>query len=56
LDVTAFLAEHPGGKKVLLGKGGTDATKAFDLIHRSSGGIALVEKWPVVRQVGTLCE
>lgn len=54
LDVTAFLSEHPGGKKVLLGKGGTDATKAFDPIHRSSGGIALVEKWPAVRQVGTL--
>merc|ERR1712216_283568 len=57
LDVTAFLSQHPGGEKVLLGKGGTDATAAFDPIHRSSGGIALVESWPAVRQVGTvLCE
>lgn len=56
LDVTAFLAEHPGGEKVLLGKGGTDATKAFDLIHTNSGGIALVEQWPAVRQIGTVRE
>lgn len=32
-DVTKFLAEHPGGKKVLLKAAGTDASKQFDAFH-----------------------
>lgn len=56
LDVTHFLEEHPGGPKAILGKAGLDATKFFDPIHRSSGGIALVDKWPAVRQVGVLVD
>lgn len=32
-DVTKFLEEHPGGKRVILSKAGTDATQAYDAVH-----------------------
>merc|ERR1712086_892080 len=32
-DLTDFLSEHPGGKKVILRYAGRDATPGFDPIH-----------------------
>jgi cytochrome b involved in lipid metabolism len=32
-DLTSFLPEHPGGKKVILNYAGKDATPGFEPIH-----------------------
>ena len=32
-DVTEFLAVHPGGRAILAGVGGTDATTMFETLH-----------------------
>ena len=32
-DVTKFLEEHPGGKRVILSRAGSDATHAYDAVH-----------------------
>jgi cytochrome b involved in lipid metabolism len=35
-DVTPFLDDHPGGKKILLKIGGMDATKEFQKFHNET--------------------
>ena len=35
-DVTKFLAEHPGGPKILKRSGGKDATKSFWKVREST--------------------
>src|SRR5688572_33297427 len=49
-DVTNFLSEHPGGKKVLLKVAGTDATQQFDNFH----ALSILEKYSSQLQIGEL--
>ena len=53
LDVTKFLAHHPGGETVILSRGGSDVTKVFDSIHAASGGLDLL-KHRRIPEVGTV--
>ncbi|KAM0559983.1 hypothetical protein ACHAPJ_003937 [Fusarium lateritium] len=40
-DLTEFLPDHPGGRKVILKNAGKDSTKDFDLIHSTD----VLDKW-----------
>ncbi|KAF9143826.1 hypothetical protein BGX30_014671 [Mortierella sp. GBA39] len=44
-DVSNFLNDHPGGKKIILKNAGTDATKQFDAFHNPG----------VLEKYGALC-
>lgn len=49
-DVTKFLTEHPGGKKVLLKKGGKDASKEFKTFHNAS----IMQRVGLPMQIGVI--
>ncbi|KAI9226968.1 MAG: putative acyl-CoA dehydrogenase [Piptocephalis tieghemiana] len=51
-DVTSFLSEHPGGKKVILKAAGTDATKQFDAFHNA----AVLDQYGPKLLIGTVGE
>jgi len=50
LDVTKFLADHPGGKKPILLFAGKDASTEFNLLHKPD----VVEKYAPEVIIGTL--
>jgi len=35
-DVSAFLPDHPGGKKAIVLYAGKDATEEFDMLHNKN--------------------
>jgi len=49
-DVTKFLHEHPGGKRILMGKAGQDATKEFHSLHAPE----VLERYNPILQIGSL--
>ena len=49
-DVTPFLSEHPGGKKVVVAQAGKDATAKFRLFHQPS----VLKKYGPSLEVGRL--
>jgi succinate dehydrogenase/fumarate reductase flavoprotein subunit len=50
LDVTKFLADHPGGKRAILIYAGKDATEEFNMMHKPE----VVEKYAPETIIGTL--
>jgi len=52
IDVTAFLAMHPGGRKPLLQFAGKDATRAFDRVGHSEAAQILMSNFRVGRVAG----
>ncbi|KAG1417375.1 hypothetical protein G6F58_005548 [Rhizopus delemar] len=50
LDVTDFLADHPGGKKAIMIYAGRDATEEFNMMHKPD----VVEKYAPYAIIGTL--
>ncbi|KAH8699274.1 cytochrome b5-like heme/steroid binding domain-containing protein, partial [Talaromyces proteolyticus] len=49
-DVTSFLAEHPGGGKILKGVAGKDASKKFRKYHRPT----TLQKYDERLRIGSL--
>ena len=52
-DSTAWLADHPGGKKIIMDLAGKDVTKQFNALH-SRGTKKKIKKGKYVTQVGVL--
>ncbi|KAH6569522.1 hypothetical protein BASA50_000152 [Batrachochytrium salamandrivorans] len=50
LDVTGFLADHPGGKKAIMIYAGRDATEEFNMMHKPE----VVAKYAPETVIGTL--
>ncbi|KAI8928818.1 FAD binding domain-containing protein [Entophlyctis helioformis] len=50
LDVTNFLADHPGGKKAIMIYAGRDATEEFNMMHKPE----VVEKYAPETVIGVL--
>ena len=50
LDVTSFLSDHPGGKKVIMIYAGRDATEEFNMMHKPD----VIEKYAPEVVIGTL--
>ncbi|XP_071489591.1 cytochrome b5-like [Diadema antillarum] len=46
-DVTSFLSEHPGGWEVIMERGGTDATYAFEGKGHSDDAVELLGKFKI---------
>ena len=44
-DITSFLSTHPGGKKILLGQTGKDATSMFKAIAHSTFAVEESQKY-----------
>jgi cytochrome b involved in lipid metabolism len=49
-DLTQFINEHPGGKKVLLKKAGKDASKEFKTFHND----AIMQRVGLPMQIGVI--
>ncbi|KAI0236267.1 hypothetical protein L0F63_003829, partial [Massospora cicadina] len=49
-DMTPFLNEHPGGKKIVMNVAGQDATKQFDKFHNQ----AILDKYTPQLCIGTI--
>jgi cytochrome b involved in lipid metabolism len=52
-DSTQWLADHPGGKAIIMGVAGKDATKQFDALHSKRTKKKLL-KGKFAPQVGVL--
>ena len=52
LDVTKFLADHPGGKKAIMIYAGRDATEEFNMMHKPE----VVAKYAPETIIGTLAK
>jgi flavocytochrome c len=50
LDVTNFLADHPGGKMAIMNFAGRDATEPFDMVHEEG----VIEKFASECVIGTI--
>lgn len=50
-DVTKFLKDHPGGKKVIVNKAGADATAVFNMFHKAE---VVLQKYGPALYIGEL--